>query len=153
MVIFTIILAIWPFLWVKSLFLLPHPQLCCTFLPALPINHNPRNVNHIFPLAFLSLVLALQFNSSSESSRLFLLLNCGLAILLVMICSDLLVWLLCYEISLILICSAFSLEGRAFRRAFAFGIMLILSFLSTAGFIFVNHTILPFLALLFRHLR
>jgi len=46
--------------------------------------------------------------------------------------TDVVSWLLLYEISLISICSAFSLEGRAYRRSFAFNIMLVLSFFSTA---------------------
>ena len=63
------------------------------------------------------------------------LLNSGLVVLVACLCTDAFVWLLAYEISLISICTAFSLEGSAYRRTFAFGIMLVLSLISTSMFL------------------
>ena len=63
------------------------------------------------------------------------LLNSGLVVLVACLCTDAFVRLLAYEISLISICTAFSLEGRAYRRTFAFGIMLVLSLISTSMFL------------------
>lgn len=60
-----------------------------------------------------------------------LVLNSALTLALVVLCSDVFSWLLLYEISLISISSAFALEGRAYRRCFAFGIMLALSMFSS----------------------
>ena len=64
-------------------------------------------------------MLLLQFSSSSESSKPFpakLWLGCACCPSL----PDAFVWLLAYEISLISLCTAFSLEGRSVSKNFCF---------------------------------